>query len=87
MSPSRNVTTLNERSVVNLVAARLLDYFARRTDWQRRLWNPGTVTVSRELSEAADLLKSGHLRPVTVQELASPPSEPHRQRLAHPDPL
>jgi len=70
MSPNRNVTTLNERSVVNLVAARLLDYFARRTDWQRRLWNPGTVTVLRELLEAVDLLERGHLRSVTVKELA-----------------
>ena len=80
MSPSRNVTALNERSVVNLVAARLLDYFARRTDWQRRLWNPGTVTVLRELLEAVNLLESGHLRRVTVQELAGT-----AQRRAGPD--
>ena len=70
MGPSHNATALNERSVVNLVVARLLDYFARRTDWQRRLWNPGTVTVLRELLEAVDLLESGHLRSVTVKELA-----------------
>ncbi len=80
MSPSRNVTTLNESSVVNLVTTRLLDYFARRTDWQRRLWNPGTVTVLRELLEAVELLKSGYVRPATVQELAST-----AQRRAGPD--
>jgi len=40
--------------------ARLLDYFGRRTNWQRRLWNPGTVTVLQETLEAVDLLASGH---------------------------
>lgn len=70
MSPSRNVTTLDEHSVINLVVARLFDFFRRRTAWQRRLWNPGTVTVLRELLEALDLLKSGHVRPATVKELA-----------------
>lgn len=71
MSPSHNVTTLDEPSVVNLVSARLLDYFGRRTDWQRRLWNPGTVTVLQELLEAVDLLKSGHVLPIAVKELSS----------------
>ena len=49
--------------------ARLLDYFGRRTNWQRRLWNPGTVTVLQETLEAVDLLASGH-RAATVKELA-----------------
>ena len=80
MSPSRNVTALNERSVVNLVTARLLDYFARRTDWQRRLWNPGTVTVLRELLESVELLESGHLRSAAVQDVAR-----IAQRRAGPD--
>ena len=47
----------------------MLDYFGLRTDWQRRLWNPGTVTVLQETLEAVDLLDSGHLRPGTVTEL------------------
>ena len=59
--------------------ARLLDYFGRRTNWQRRLWNPGTVTVLRETLEAVDLLASGH-RAATVQELAR-----LAQRRAGPD--
>lgn len=80
MSPSHNVTALGEPAVVNLVIARQLDYFARRTDWQRRLWNPGTVTVLRELQEAVDLHASGHLRRVAVQELAGT-----AQRRAGPD--
>ena len=80
MSPSRNATALNERSVVNLVTARLLDYFARRTDWQRRLWNPGTVTVLRELLESVELLESGHLRSAAVQDAAR-----IAQRRAGPD--
>jgi len=49
--------------------ARLLDYFGRRTNWQRRLWNPGTVTVLQETLEAVDLLASGH-RAEAVRELA-----------------
>ena len=69
MSPSRNATTLSERQATNLVVARLFDYFGLRTDWQRRLWNPGTVTVLQETLEAIDLLDSGHLRTATVIEL------------------
>ena len=64
----------------NLVMARLLDYFGRRTDWQRRLWNPGTVTVLQETVEAVDLLHSGHLRERTVTGLAAT-----AQRRAGPD--
>lgn len=40
--------------------ARLPDYFWRRTNWQRGLWNPGTVTVLQEALEAVDLLAAGH---------------------------
>ena len=69
MRPSRNVTNMGEQEAVNLVLARLLDYFGRRTDWQRRLWNPGTVTVLQETLEAVDLLGSGHLRAATVEDL------------------
>lgn len=49
--------------------ARLLDYFGRRTNWQRRLWNPGTVTLLEETLEAVDLIATGH-RAATVKELA-----------------
>lgn len=44
------------------VVARLLDYFGRGTNWQRRLWNPGTVTVLQETLEAVDLLATGPAR-------------------------
>ena len=71
MGPSRNVTALSERQAANLVVARLFDYFGLRTDWQRRLWNPGTVTVLQETLEAIDLLDSGHLRTGTVTELVN----------------
>lgn len=71
MGPSRNVTALSEQQATNLVVARLFDYFGLRTDWQRRLWNPGTVTVLQETLEAIDLLDSGHLRTGTVAELVN----------------
>lgn len=54
----------------DLVIARLLDYFGRRTDWQRRLWNPGTMNVLEEVLEALTFLESGHLREKTVVDLA-----------------
>ena len=69
MSPSRNVTALSERQPTDLVVARLLDHFGLRTDWQRRLWNPGTITVLQETLEAIGLLDSGHLRTRTVAAL------------------
>lgn len=53
----------------NLLIARLLDYFGRRTDWQRRLWNPGTITVLAETVEALEFLESGHLREASVKEV------------------
>lgn len=70
MNPVPDRSTSDGQNAPNLVLARLLDYFGRRTNWQRRLWNPGTVTVLQETSEAADLLASGHLRAATVQGLA-----------------
>ena len=69
MSPSRNATALSERQATNLGVARLLDYFGLRTDWQRRSWNPGTVTVLQETLEVVDLLDNGHLCNGAVTEL------------------
>ena len=54
-----------------LVLARLLDYWGRRTDWQRRLWNPSTITVLREVWEATIEWERGHLREGTVRDLAA----------------
>ena len=70
MNPVPDRSTSDGQNAPNLVLARLLDYFGRRTNWQRRLWNPGTVTVLQETFEAADLLASDHLRAATVQGLA-----------------
>ena len=54
-----------------MVIGRLRDYFGRRTNWQRRLWNPGTITVLQEVSEAARLLSHGHFSNGAVQALAA----------------
>lgn len=69
MNPARDCSTGEAQNETALVLARLLDYFGRRTNWQRRLWNPGTVTVLQETLEAVDLLASGH-RAEAVSELA-----------------
>jgi len=60
-----------EAEAPELVLARLLDYWGRRTDWQRRLWNPSAVTVLKETLEAAVELERGHLREGTVRDLAA----------------
>ena len=54
----------------DLVIARLLDFFGRRTDWQRRLWNPGTVTVIEEVHEALAFMQTEHLTERAVDDLA-----------------
>lgn len=69
MCPGNEDSGEGAPNATNLVVARLLDYFGRRTNWQRRLWNPGTVTVLHETLEAVDLLGSGHLHARTVTEL------------------
>ena len=80
MRPAPDNSTEDGPNAPGLVIARLLDYFARRTNWQRRLWNPGTVTFLQETLEAVDLLADGHLPPKTVTELARA-----AQRRAGPD--
>jgi len=52
------------------VTARLLDFWGRRTPWQRRLWNLGSVCLLREVIETANMLSAGHFRPGTVANLA-----------------
>lgn len=54
-----------------LVIARLLDYFGHRTPWQRRLWNPGTVTLLQETLEAVEFFNSSHLKKEAVANLAN----------------
>ena len=69
MNPETDNDTRDAQDAPALVTARLLDYFGRRTNWQRRLWNPGTVTLLQETLEVVDLIASGH-RAATVKELA-----------------
>jgi len=44
---------LNGDPYVEHITARLLDFFADSTPWQRRLWDTGLVMALRELDEAA----------------------------------
>lgn len=57
---SNNPTVADPRSLVlqgdpyvEHITARLLDFFAGATPWQRRLWDTGIVMTLRELDEAA----------------------------------
>ena len=67
---------MNAPEAPDLVVARLLDYFGRRTDWQRRLWNPGTVNLLAETLEALAFLETGHLRERTVVDLSASSDPP-----------
>jgi hypothetical protein len=53
------------------VASRLLDYFGRRTPWQRRLWNVGSILALNETIEAAELVRRGHLTSGSFRDLAN----------------
>lgn len=53
------------------VGSRLLDYFGRRTPWQRRLWNIGSVLALSETIEAAEMVRRGHLTSGSFRALAS----------------
>lgn len=52
------------------IMARLGDFFADMTSWQRRLWDAGTVLTLRELLEAAEWSANGVLSSGTVAWLA-----------------
>lgn len=70
MSPAEHGSSkTGHAQAPDLAIARLRDYFNRRTNWQRRLWNPGTVVVLRETLEASQLLETGHLRERAVVDL------------------
>ena len=53
------ISTVNPAE--NLTAARLRDYFSSRTPWHRSLWNAGAILARREVLEASEAHKSGHL--------------------------
>ncbi len=54
-----------------VVATRLLDFFAIATPWTRRLWGAGTVLMLRELLECSDAVAQGTLSEGTARWLAS----------------
>ncbi len=64
-----------------LILARLADYFGRRTSWQRRLWNPGSVVLLAEVIETLRLSESQHLHPKAAKDLMK-----HTFRQVGPDP-
>jgi hypothetical protein len=55
---------------VSYVMSRLQDYWGRNTTWQRRLWNPGTISMLGEVKESALLLHEDHLAERQVKEFA-----------------
>lgn len=52
------------------VAARMFDFFAEHTPWQRRLWRVSVLTVMDELLEAGEVLQHGVLSDEAVAFLA-----------------
>jgi hypothetical protein len=52
------------------VAARMFDFFAEHTPWQRRLWRVSVLTVMDELLEAGEVLQHGVLSDQAVAFLA-----------------
>lgn len=55
----------------NLIAARLLDFFAAATPWHRALWNAGLVLALRETLEASEAVRSGVLAEEALKGLGS----------------
>ena len=52
---------LRNETLDQLIAARLLDFFAAETPWQRRLWDIGSCLTLAEIEEAADAVAEGAL--------------------------
>lgn len=50
-----------------LICARVLDFFSSRTHWNRGLWNVGTILAIREVLEAAEAQRDGHLSEKTIK--------------------
>jgi hypothetical protein len=62
--------TLRSDPYAEHIGARLRDFFADTTPWQRRLWDTGTVLALHELSEASDWCAKGVLTAGAVSWLA-----------------
>jgi hypothetical protein len=54
-----------------LVVARFLDFFASKTQWQRRLWGSGIVLTLREVLEASQAVRAGILHTETLGDLTA----------------
>lgn len=61
----------SEEGHIGLVAARLKDYFGRRTPWQRRIWNVGSALLLSEVLEAAQMHRTGHVSKGSLEDLAA----------------
>ena len=42
---------------IELVVARLFDFFGRRTPWHRRLWSPGLLSCLEEVEELSTIVQ------------------------------
>jgi hypothetical protein len=65
----------------NHVVARMLDFFAGASPWQRTLWSSGIVLTLKELLEASEAARFGILSGETLRDLASTALQ-----MAGPDP-
>ena len=54
-----------------VIAARLLEFFAAATPWNRRLWNTGIVLGLREILEAVEAARAGVLSEESVKTLGN----------------
>lgn len=50
-------------------AARMSDFFGRRTPWQRRLWGVGSSLILQEVLEASEFRHQGHFTDETLKDL------------------
>lgn len=62
------------------VVARMQEFFAPNTGWQRTLWDIGSVLVLKELLEAADATRDGFISDQSLRYLCS-----HAKSLIGPD--
>ncbi len=68
--PTQSSVSLQQDAYARHIAARLRDFFADTTTWQRRLWDTGAVLALRELSEASEWCEKGALSAGAVTWLA-----------------
>ena len=69
-SAPKSVEEFGSGTYADHVGARLLDFFADSSPWQRRLWDSGTVLSLQELAEAAEWSANGVLSAGSVAWLA-----------------